>query len=79
VAEALSDLLVRDDVPHALVATVEGDGDMRALLDAIGAGEHAVVRLDAAPRRCKRGSSPASPPAGPGSTSSRPPPRGWHP
>jgi gluconate kinase len=88
VAEALSDLLVRDDVRHALietealtathppldderwfehvraacvlhrqdsyelllvVATVESDTDLRALLDAVGAGERAVVRLEAAP------------------------------
>ena len=88
VAEALSDLLVRDDVRHALietealtathppladerwfehvraacalhrrdgyalllvVATVESNSDLRALLGAIGAGERAVVRLEAAP------------------------------
>ena len=88
VAEALSDLLVRDDVRHALietealtathppldderwfehvrvtcalhrqdgcelllvVATIESDNDLRALLDAVGADEHAVVRLEAAP------------------------------
>jgi adenylate kinase family enzyme len=87
VAEALSDLLVRDDVRHALietealtathppldderwfehvraacalhrqdgyelllvVATVESASDLRAQLDAVGADEHAVVRLEAA-------------------------------
>jgi hypothetical protein len=88
VAEALSDLLVRDDVRHALieteaitathppladerwfehvrvacalhreagyelllvVATVESDVDLRSLVDAIDAAEHAVVRLEAGP------------------------------
>jgi adenylate kinase family enzyme len=92
VAEALSDLLVGDDVGHALietealtathppldderwfehvraacalhrqdgcelllvVATVESASDLRALLDAVGADEHAVVRLEAAPATLK--------------------------
>jgi AAA domain-containing protein len=88
VLEALSDLLVIDDIAHAMVetewltathpplddarwfahvqatcglyraqgqplllvaATVEGGADLRALLEAVGADEHVVVRLDASP------------------------------
>lgn len=33
--------------PLLLVATVESDGDLHALLDAVGADEHVVVRLAA--------------------------------
>ena len=37
-----------------VTATVESDGDLRGVLDAIGADEHVVVRLEAEPATLRR-------------------------
>ena len=37
-----------------VAATIESDHDLRALVDAIGAAEHVVVRLEAEPRTLRR-------------------------
>jgi recombinational DNA repair ATPase RecF len=87
VLEALSDALLVDDIRHfgyerlLVAATVETDADLRAVVAAVGAEDHAVVRLEAASRRFAGASSRASPRTGPGwrSSSSRPGawPRRW--
>jgi len=37
-----------------IAVTVESDGDLRAVLDAVGADEHVVVRLEADPETLRR-------------------------
>jgi Ni2+-binding GTPase involved in maturation of urease and hydrogenase len=60
VLEALSDALLVDDIRHfgyerlLVAATVETDADLRAVVAAAGAEDHAVVRLEAASATLRR-------------------------